>query len=333
MMPIFVSKEIIIPGLRSNYIKLLNENSLNDSYSAFRAISHRQLYSQCKLYDDSLEPLKKQFYNRYYQIKENFKKKTNPFSKMMISCKQLADVFEAFIGALYSVYNIGICYILLDKLEVIELGKTNYPEIKKCNIDELYETYDFKTMEESILNYQFKNKQLLVSAFIHPSKYRVLNITNSSFPHYELLGESIIKLIVVLYLCKKYTYGTPGLLTNLKMGSFNIDILAEIFVRNGFHRYIIHDSLELKNDINEYENKMKENIDEITPLKFTCSKVFAVFIESLVGVLYIDHNKSIENLWRIFEPLMTPYIQQLTKFENTEPKGLLPSSHDPVLLH
>lgn len=128
----------------------------------------------------------------------------------------------------------------------------------------------FKKLE-SKLKINFKNKDLLVQAFIHRS---FLN-ENPSFPIYhnerlEFLGDAILEQIVTEYLYLKYPDKTEGELTSLRAALVNSKILSEIAKEIGFNDYLLLSQGEIKE-----EGKARQYI-------------LANTFESFTGSLYLD---------------------------------------------
>jgi ribonuclease III len=135
-------------------------------------------------------------------------------------------------------------------------------------LDDLKEK--FKRLE-SALKVNFKNKDLLVQAFVHRS---FLN-ENPEFPIYhnerlEFLGDAILEHIVTEYLYLKYPEKTEGELTSWRAALVNSKILAEVAKKAGFNSYLLLSQGEIKE-----EGKARQYI-------------LANTFESYVGSLYLD---------------------------------------------
>ncbi len=140
--------------------------------------------------------------------------------------------------------------------------------MKVETLDDLKEK--FKKLE-SALKVSFKNKDLLVQAFVHRS---FLN-ENPEFPVYhnerlEFLGDAILEHIVTEYLYLKYPEKTEGELTSWRAALVNSKILAEVAKKAGFNPYLLLSQGEIKE-----EGKARQYI-------------LANTFESYVGSLYLD---------------------------------------------
>ena len=89
---------------------------------------------------------------------------------------------------------------------------------------------------EKILNYEFKDKNLLLQAFTDAS----FDENCVSYERLEFLGDTVLNMIVTKYLYFRYEDATPGSLTRLR--AFNVDRekLARVAVKYNLHRYLRH---------------------------------------------------------------------------------------------
>lgn len=99
--------------------------------------------------------------------------------------------------------------------------------------------YDFSKLEKK-LNIKFKNKDLLVQAFVHRS---YLN-ENSDFglshnERLEFLGDAVLELAVTEYLFQKYPKKPEGELTNWRAALVNAKMLANIAQTLGFNDFLL----------------------------------------------------------------------------------------------
>jgi len=105
--------------------------------------------------------------------------------------------------------------------------------IKKCKMK------NFDLLEKK-LNINFKDKDLLITAFCHRS---FLN-ENPEFylPHnerLEFLGDAVLELVVTEYLYKNYPDKNEGELTNWRAALVNARMLAEIARNLGFNDFLL----------------------------------------------------------------------------------------------
>lgn len=129
---------------------------------------------------------------------------------------------------------------------------------------------DFSILEKK-LNLKFKNKELLIQAFVHRS---YLN-ENPDFElshneRLEFLGDAILEHVVTEYLYKKYPQKSEGELTTWRAALVNAKMLAKIAQNLNFNDFLLLSQGEVKE-----EGKARQYI---------LSNAF----ESFIGSLYID---------------------------------------------
>nr|VDD50315.1 unnamed protein product [Brassica oleracea] len=162
---------------------------------------------------------------------------------------------------------------------------------------------------EKILNYEFKDKNLLLQAFTDAS----FDENCVSYERLEFLGDTVLNMIVTKYLYFRYEDATPGSLTRLR--AFNVDRekLARVAVKYNLHRYLRHKKplledqiLKFAKDIEKYPLHSRHLLE--TP------KTLADIVESTIGALYTDCD-SFETVCKVVKPLLEPIIP-LDKLEN-----------------
>jgi len=129
---------------------------------------------------------------------------------------------------------------------------------------------DFSILEKK-LNLKFKNKDLLVQAFVHRS---YLN-ENPSFhlkhnERLEFLGDAVLELVISEYLYKQYPEKSEGELTNWRAALVNAKMLAQIA-----------QDLEL----NEFLLLSRGEARELGKAR---QYILANTFESLIGSIYLD---------------------------------------------
>jgi len=98
---------------------------------------------------------------------------------------------------------------------------------------------DFSALEKR-LKLKFKDKNLLVQAFVHRSYINEnpkFNLSNNE--RLEFLGDAVLELIVTEYLYKKYPKKSEGELTNWRAALVNAKILAETASEIGFNDFLL----------------------------------------------------------------------------------------------
>ena len=125
---------------------------------------------------------------------------------------------------------------------------------------------------EKILQIDFKNKDLLMQAFVHRSYLN--EHPNFKLWHnerMEFLGDAVLELAVTEYLFKKFPNEPEGRLTNLRSSLVNTKMLAEIAqeLKLGDFLYLS------KGEAYDTNEKAKESI-------------LANTFEAMIGAIYLD---------------------------------------------
>lgn len=129
---------------------------------------------------------------------------------------------------------------------------------------------DFLSLEKK-LNLKFKNKNLLIQAFVHRS---FLNENPGFKIHHnerlEFLGDAILEQVVTEYLYRNYPDKSEGELTAWRAALVNAKMLEKIARRLGFNDFLLLSSGEKKE-----EGKARQYI-------------LANAFEAFLGALYLD---------------------------------------------
>lgn len=129
---------------------------------------------------------------------------------------------------------------------------------------------DFSKLEKK-LNLKFKNKDLLIQAFVHRS---YLN-ENPKFylthnERLEFLGDAVLELVITEYLYQNYPKKSEGELTNLRAALVNSKMLSEIA-----RALNLNDFLLLSKGEQKELGKARQYI-------------LANALESFIGAIYLD---------------------------------------------
>ena len=88
---------------------------------------------------------------------------------------------------------------------------------------------------EKIINYSFKNKELIKEAFIHSSFANEKNI--NSYENLEFLGDSVLSLIISVEIMKHYNL-KEGDMTKLRARIVSSKNLAKIIEKLNLDKFI-----------------------------------------------------------------------------------------------
>jgi len=129
---------------------------------------------------------------------------------------------------------------------------------------------EFSSLEKK-LKIKFKNKDLLIQAFVHRSFLNEHpNFKVGHNERLEFLGDAVIELIVTEYLFKKYPKKAEGILTSWRAALVNTNQLANKAEELGLGEYLLLSKGE-KNDIEKAHHYILANT-----------------FESLMGAIYLD---------------------------------------------
>ncbi|GMY28294.1 ribonuclease 3-like protein 3 [Fagus crenata] len=161
---------------------------------------------------------------------------------------------------------------------------------------------------ELILGYELKDKSLLLEAFTHVSfhnsdKYSEKQI---SYERLELIGDSVLNLLMTRKLFFLYPKLSPGKLTYLRSDNTDNEKLGRVAFKCGLHRFLHHKKPMLEQQIQEFEKAMEDYPLHSHGL-IVAPKILADVIEAAIGAVFIDSN-SIEIVWKVFKDVLEPFI-------------------------
>ena len=160
--------------------------------------------------------------------------------------------------------------VLVDTIQLLSSKKNNllikyiynFLKNKKDN------TNDSSSIENKI-KYIFKDKLKLYIALTHKS---IEAKPNSNYERFELIGDSIINLIVTDWLSQKYPNDNEGQITTKRASIVNTNFLSKISQQIGLEKnLIISKGVDMKNEI------VSKNIN-------------ADLYESITGAIFLDSN-------------------------------------------
>lgn len=118
---------------------------------------------------------------------------------------------------------------------------------------------------ETIIGYEFKNKDLLNLALTHASYAHKFNTKNNE--RLEFLGDSILGFIVAEFLVKNFSED-EGVLTKMRASIVSCDYLSKIITKNKLFEFIKTSPENLRNN----------------------DSVKGDFFEALLGAMFLDSN-------------------------------------------
>ncbi|XP_022858272.1 ribonuclease 3-like protein 3 [Olea europaea var. sylvestris] len=173
-----------------------------------------------------------------------------------------------------------------------------FKHLPRENNDELAEGI------KNITGYDFKDKNLLLQAFTHHSYEE--NCT-SSYERLEYVGDSVLNLMVAEEHYLSYPGLQPGDLTRLRAANVDTEKLARAALKHRLHRFLRHNKPILAGQIKEFEESVVEYPLHSWGL-IDAPKALADIVESLIGAIYIDSNRSMNITFEIAKELLQPEI-------------------------
>ncbi|KAF5202858.1 Ribonuclease 3-like protein [Thalictrum thalictroides] len=159
---------------------------------------------------------------------------------------------------------------------------------------------------EEILSYKFSDKNLLKEAFTHPSYYYP-DDTKESYERLELLGDSVLNLIISKEMFLLYPDSSPGLLTRLRAANVDNEKLARVAFKYRLYPYLRHKAPDMEDQVQAFSNDI-QNYPVHSYGLIDTPKFLADIVESIIGAVFIDSNYSLDTVWKVFKRLLEPII-------------------------
>lgn len=154
---------------------------------------------------------------------------------------------------------------------------------------------------EKILEYTFKNKDLLYQAITHSSCFNEKKeIRQSDNEKLEYLGDAILNSIITILLYKKYKDKDEGFLSNARSCLVKRETLTEV-----------------AKTIDLPKQMSYGNGDQYVPEE---SKVLSNMMEALIGAIYLDGG--MRKVTKVIKKLFIPFFTD-EKLTEKNPKNLL----------
>lgn len=118
----------------------------------------------------------------------------------------------------------------------------------------------FSKLEKNILNYQFRDKKLLITAFnMEKNKYDPL--FENDYQSLEFLGDALQEIFVIGNAFKMFRENNinlvPEIMQRLKITLLSNSFMARIAVLLGLHKYMLNVNEETQKEINKFVKKIK----------------------------------------------------------------------------
>ncbi|KJZ74550.1 hypothetical protein HIM_06146 [Hirsutella minnesotensis 3608] len=214
-----------------------------------------------------------------------------------LSDKSIADVCEAMIGAAFvSGADAGDMDLAVKAVTKMVRGKNH----KMTRFSDYYQSYQMPPWQsapasaaqraavESIYKttgYRFQWPNLLRSAFKHPS-YPYENVPN--YQRLEFLGDSLLDLVIVDYLFRRFPEADPQWLTEHKMAMTSNHFFGCLCVQLGLHKHLLMTTSALVGQISDFVVADGEARRDFWLATSPPPKALSDMLEALVGALFVD---------------------------------------------
>ncbi|PRQ25534.1 putative ribonuclease III post-transcriptional gene silencing PAZ-Argonaute family [Rosa chinensis] len=226
-----------------------------------------------------------------------------------MNSKTIADCVEALIGAYYVGGGLFAALHLMKWLSIdSETGPSFADEaITRASL----RSYNPKTNElanlELKLSYEFAVKGLLHEAITHASQQKLG--ASYCYQRLEFLGDSVLDLLTTQHLYRSHTDIDPGVWTDLRSAAVSNENFAQAAIRQNLHLHLQHCSGLLRSHITEYERLLTEAEHSTSSVEdIKCPKALGDMVESIAGAILIDTKLNLDEVWRVFKPILSPIV-------------------------
>ncbi|KAJ0241647.1 Endoribonuclease Dicer 3 [Hirschfeldia incana] len=260
----------------------------------------------CKCGVDTREvPLEPRFFTENMTIKIG---KSCDMGHRWTVSKSVSDCAEALIGAYYVSGGLDGALHMLKWLGVVDVGfdgELVNEAISRVSLrcyvpkdgDELTEL-------ERKIGREFSWKFLLKEAITHSSVHE-----SYSYERLEFLGDSVLDFLITRHLFNTYEKTGPGEMTDLRSACVNNENFAQVAVKHSLHTHLQRSATVLETQIKEYLMSFsKPDGTGRTIPSIQGPKALGDLVESIAGALLIDTRLDLEEVLRVFEPLLSPLV-------------------------
>ena len=214
----------------------------------------------------------------------------------MMSNKNVADLVESIIGAVYCINGEKGAFQVL-----IELGICSDTVLSHCAIPKSICTTSTPMINHSI-HYTFQQPLLLQQSQC---------INTLEFDRLEYLGDGVLDFCCALYSYINYPMDLPGKLTQFKQSLVqNVAFSATCFKLRLFTSIKLNNQQQYKDffdALQQIESWDIQAFNKTTSL-FNGYKVLGDVFESYCGALYMDNNRDIQGLWDVMGSHITEIL-------------------------
>nr|AUH15439.1 dicer-like 3 protein [Dimocarpus longan] len=220
--------------------------------------------------------------------------------------KTIADCVEALIGAYYVAGGLNAALHMMKwfKIDADLEASLVLEAITSASLRSyIPKTNEIKGIESKIC-YDFSVKFLLQEAITHASVHE-----SYCYQRLEFLGDSVLDLLITWHLYQSHKDVDPGELTDLRSASVNNENFAQVAVRHKLYKHFQHRSTLLLSQITEFVNSFAVSSETTNSGSGNkAPKALGDLFESIAGAVLIDTKLNLDEVWRIFKPLLSPIV-------------------------
>ncbi|KAL6578542.1 Dicer dimerization domain [Orobanche minor] len=262
--------------------------------------------SPCKHRLDTLEvPLDSKFCSEDEKL--TIGKTCDKGHRWMVS-KTVSDCVEALIGAYYVGGGLPAAVSFMKWIGIeAELEHSLIDDaIKAASLHSYAPKAGDIRVVESKLGYEFNMKGLLLEAITHESERE--QGVGYCYQRLEFLGDAVLDILITCHLYENHRNVDPGMLTDLRSASVNNDSFALAAVRCNLHPHLQHGSFHIEDQISLFVKFVSGMSTMILTPDIKGPKVLGDLVESIAGAVLIDSKLNLDEVWRVFKPLLSPIV-------------------------
>ncbi|GAB2276325.1 Belongs to the helicase [Dionaea muscipula] len=228
--------------------------------------------------------------------------------RWMVS-KTIADCVEALIGAYYVAGGLTAALHVMKWFGIeADIERSCLDEaIDRASLLSCTPKADEIRALEAKIQYEFFSKGLLLEAITHASEQE--SSVGYCYQRLEFLGDSVLDVLITQHLYRTHIDIDPGELTDLRSASVNNENFAQVAVRRNLYQHLQHCSGLLLGQVTDYVKMLSgdENSGKSLPGR-KGPKALGDLVESIAGAVLIDAKLNLEEVWKVFEPLLSPIV-------------------------
>ncbi|GFF41577.1 dicer-like protein 1 [Aspergillus udagawae] len=185
---------------------------------------------------------------------------------------------------------------------------------------------------EEELGYHFTYPRLLASAITHPSLPSTWGYRVPCYQRLEFLGDSLLDMVCVEDLFRRFPDRDPQWLTEHKMAMVSNKFLGALSVKLGFHRRIMAFSNPLQAQITHYVEEIEaaqaesQGVVDYWVVAKDPPKCLPDMVEAYLGAIFVDSKFDFQVIEAFFERQIKPFFEDMSiydTFANKHPTTFL----------